>query len=206
MRKIDWPNMIVKGIEWFARLAVLNLVWLLFSLPIFTFLPATVAMMVVLKKWRDNDDRDVPVFSLYKQVFFAFFKRSYRMGWPFIIVGIILVINLGFFFSVTSQFSLFFILKNANIFLAFLYLLLFFYSLAVSTFLEGSSKKIIGFAFIMLFSQIGETLRILLYLFLVAVIFNFYPALLFFFSGSVLGMVFLSASEKAYTNINNKTR
>lgn len=206
MRKIDWPNMIVKGIEWFARLAVLNLVWLLFSLPIFTFLPATVAMMVVLKKWRNNEERDTPVFSLYKQVFFAFFKRSYRIGWPFIVVGVILVINLVFFFSVTSQLSLFFIFKSANFFLAGLYLLLFFYSLAVSTFLEGSSKKIVGFAFIMLFSQIGETIRILLYLFLIVVIFNFYPALLFFFSGSVLGMVFLSASEKAYKNINSNTK
>lgn len=206
MRKIDWPNMIVKGIEWFARLAVLNLVWLLFSLPIFTFLPATVAMMVVLKKWRNNEERDTPVFSLYKQVFFAFFKRSYRIGWPFIVVGVILVINLVFFFSVTSQLSLFFIFKSANFFLAGLYLLLFFYSLAVSTFLEGSSKKIVGFAFIMLFSQIGETIQILLYLFLIVVIFNFYPALLFFFSGSVLGMVFLSASEKAYKNINSNTK
>lgn len=206
MRKIDWSNMIVKGIEWFARLAVLNLVWLLFSLPIFTFLPATVAMMVVLKKWRNNEERDTPVFSLYKQVFFAFFKRSYRIGWPFIVVGVILVINLVFFFSVTSQLSLFFIFKSANFFLAGLYLLLFFYSLAVSTFLEGSSKKIVGFAFIMLFSQIGETIRILLYLFLIVVIFNFYPALLFFFSGSVLGMVFLSASEKAYKNINSNTK
>lgn len=121
-------------------------------------------------------------------------------------MGIILVINLVFFFSVTSQFSLFFIVKNANVILAALYLLLFFYSLAVSTFLEGSSKKIIGFAFIMLFSQIGETLRIVLYLFLIMVIFKFYPALLFFFSGSVLGMVFLSASENAYTNIRNKTK
>ncbi|NUK30252.1 DUF624 domain-containing protein [Parageobacillus sp. VR-IP] len=41
--------------EWIWRLLVLNIIWFLFSLPIVSIIPATVAMFAVIEKWLTCD-------------------------------------------------------------------------------------------------------------------------------------------------------
>lgn len=122
MKKINWSTLLVKGIEWFARLAVLNLLWLLFSLPLVTFIPATSAGYGVLKQWRDGEALEQSVFKLFTRKLRKNFKKSFQLGGLFIPFGIILIINLVFFFTNSFESTVFFYIKICHDFIScFLY-------------------------------------------------------------------------------------
>lgn len=204
MKKVNWSSMLIRGTEWFARLAVLNLVWLLFSLPLFTIIPATYTLYAILKMWNDREGLDLTIFSLFKNTFVSSFRKSYQLGLPFIVVGLILVVNLIFFFTTTSESAWFFILKIATIILAILYVFLFSYSFALSAFKVEKAKSIIWTAFVIMLSQPTYTVMIGLSILLSTVIFDLFPALLFFFSISVIGLLFLKATNQGYKKLIRK--
>src|SRR5699024_11676023 len=99
----------VKGTEWLARLAVLNLVWLLFSLPVVTIIPAFYAMCHVQKEWVEGNTK-LPVFSTFKQAFTKHFGESYKKGAFLLFVGLIVSVNLFFFFTQSIPSYCFYIL------------------------------------------------------------------------------------------------
>lgn len=203
MKKVNWPELLIKGTEWFSRLAVLNLLWLLFSLPIFTLIPATFTLFAILKRWTEGE-LDQSTFSLFKEIFFSSFKRSFRIGLPFLVVGFILIVNLIFFFTTINSSPWFSILKNANLLLALLYIYLLFYSLALSQFTEWKNTKIISTAFLLMLSQPRYTLMAAGSILLLIFIFDFFPALFFFFSGSVIGLIFVKATQQGYSKLVRK--
>ena len=206
MKKVDWSSILIKGTEWFARLAVLNLVWLLFSLPLLTVIPATQTVFIILKMWNDGERLNQSVFYLFKTTFVSCFKESYRLGLPFLVIGSILVLNLTFFFTANIESTWFFILKIATFLLTVLYIYLLFYSFALSTFRKEKVKNIIEIAFIIMLSQPGYTLMIGLSIMLSTIVFDFFPALLFFFSISMIGFLFLKATEKGYKKLMQKVQ
>lgn len=206
MKKVNWSTILVKGTEWFARLAVLNLLWLLFSLPLFTIIPATYALFAILKLWNDGEELDQLIFSLFKNQFIFSFKRSYHLGLPFIVIGLILIINLLFFFTASSSSAWFFVFKMATIFLAFIYIFLFCYSFALSAFREERVRKTIWTAFLIMFSQPVHTLMIALSILLSTLIFDLFPALLFFFSISIIALLFLKVTNKGYKKLIQKAK
>lgn len=201
MDKINWGKMLVEGIEWFARLAILNLCWLFFSLPLLTFIPASAAGYEVLKLWKDGEALNHSVLPLFKEEFITHFKESYRLGLPFLIVGLILSFNLFFFFTARYESSGFLILKYATVFLAILYVILFSYSFALVTFFNADTFTLIKMSFVIMFSQPLRLVTLFLYLVLAMSIFMFFPALFFFFSFSVLAYQFLKVTEDGYSKL-----
>lgn len=198
MKKINGTTVLIRGTEWFARLAVLNLIWLLFSLPLFTIIPATYTLFAVLQRLLDGEDLDKSIYFLFKNKFISSFKESYRIGFSFIVMGIWLTINLLFFFIATSTSPWFHIFKTATIFLAILYTFLFFYSFALSIFIEERPLHMIGTAFIIMLSQPGYTGMVGLSIIFSTIIFDFFPALLFFFPMSGISLLFLKATKRGY--------
>ena len=79
--------------EWIWRLMSLNLVWILFSLPIITIIPSTFALIGVADKWV-KEDKDLSVFSTFKGLFRKYFRESYRFGFFFIAIGLFLYFDL----------------------------------------------------------------------------------------------------------------
>lgn len=198
MKSKELSSLLIKGTEWFARLAVLNLVWILFSLPILTFVPATYAMFSVLKDWNEGDTKR-SVYDVFKENFRHSFKRSLQIGWPFIITGLILLVNLYFFFTTSTEVSWFFVLKYANILLAVFHLFLFFYSFSLSQFKEDwSTKNLVAGAFVLMMIQPLVSLSVGTLFVLMAFGFLYFPAFLFFFSASVPAFIFVKATETGY--------
>ncbi len=63
--------------EWIMRFAYVNILWGLFTLAglvLFGFMPATVAMFTVIRKWLMGET-DIPVFK----TFFASFKKRFSL-------------------------------------------------------------------------------------------------------------------------------
>lgn len=72
-----------------ANYFLLNLLWLLISLPLVTAYPATVALFSVLRAWRVEESSEIiaPFFSAFRRQF----RRSLLLGIGWTIIGIILV-------------------------------------------------------------------------------------------------------------------
>jgi len=112
--------------EWFSGIAILNLSWLLFSLPIVTLIPATDAVFEVVNEWKE-DKKPENIFEQFKYYFQKNFKQSFKLGLPIFIVVIIVIADLYFLSSLTLAVTWFQIFKYAFytlmvlIFLAILY-------------------------------------------------------------------------------------
>jgi uncharacterized membrane protein YesL len=79
--------------EWLWRLLYLNAIWLLFSLPIFTIIPATAAMFGVMDRLV-REDQDEPDFKVFLIEFKRLFLKSYPLGLSIVIFGGLLVLDL----------------------------------------------------------------------------------------------------------------
>jgi uncharacterized membrane protein YesL len=78
-----------KILEFATAFFQLNLLWLLFCLPIITIFPATVAMYCVIRQWVLHKD-----YSVFRS-FFEFFKENFKQS---IILGMIWTAFAGLFF------------------------------------------------------------------------------------------------------------
>lgn len=91
----SWMNKINHILNWIVRLAYLNLLWIFFTLIggiVFGFIPSTVVMFSIMRKWLNNDD-DFPVlpefFSHYKQEF----MKANILGVILLFVGVFIYID-----------------------------------------------------------------------------------------------------------------
>lgn len=80
--------------EWLWRLLYLNAIWLLFSLPIFTIIPATAAMFGVMDRLVSEEHDDEPDFKVFFREFKRLFLKSYPLGLSIVIIGGLLVLDL----------------------------------------------------------------------------------------------------------------
>ncbi|UOQ44138.1 YesL family protein [Halobacillus salinarum] len=86
---------IYQVIEWITKLAYLQLLWLLFSLAglvIFGFMPSTISMFSVIRKWLMNDT-NLPVFRTFATTFKKEFAAANGLGLLIGAAGFILYID-----------------------------------------------------------------------------------------------------------------
>ncbi|MCR2821535.1 YesL family protein [Lederbergia panacisoli] len=74
--------------ETISNFFLLNILWILFSLPIVTIFPSTTAMFAIIRDWKIGKNRNL--FSSFTTYFKQYFQQSFSIGFIFIIcVGII---------------------------------------------------------------------------------------------------------------------
>ncbi|NWQ39218.1 DUF624 domain-containing protein [Bacillus sp. EB106-08-02-XG196] len=79
--------------EWLWRLLYLNAIWILFSLPVITVIPATATMFSVMDKWVREDQHE-PDFKVYFREFKRLFLKSYPLGLSIVLIGGLLFLDL----------------------------------------------------------------------------------------------------------------
>lgn len=82
--------------EVISRMAYVNLLWILFTLlglGVFGFMPATVGLFAVIRKWVMGD-KDIPVFATFWENYRTEFLKSNLLGLILFIIGYILYIDL----------------------------------------------------------------------------------------------------------------
>ncbi|MFD1173424.1 YesL family protein [Oceanobacillus picturae] len=84
--------------QWISRLLLLNLCWvigLLVGLILFGFMPATLALHDITRKWA-HGDLEVPIIKRFIQSYRENFIKKNLVGGVFVLVGALLIVNLRF--------------------------------------------------------------------------------------------------------------
>ncbi|WP_442593812.1 YesL family protein [Neobacillus sp. D3-1R] len=87
----------------FFQFIFLNLLWLLFSLPLITFWPATAALFGVVRKWIRKEEIDT--FHTFKRLFKENFASSLLTGVIWSFLTLVLFLDFYFINRITSSFS-----------------------------------------------------------------------------------------------------
>ncbi|MDQ0256730.1 putative membrane protein YesL [Evansella vedderi] len=183
---------IYKVCEWIMRLAYVNLLWILFSvigLIVFGFMPATIALYTVIRKWMMKE-MSIPVF----RTFFSAYKKNFIhgniIGLFAMIIGYVLYINFQFISFINEWNFAYLLLTSSQIFIAILYLILLLYLIPVFVHYELSLLQQFKYAILLGLTNLHITISMVLILILVYFVFNLIPGLLFFF-GISLGAYFI---------------
>jgi uncharacterized membrane protein YesL len=193
MRK-QADSKIVSITETFASLALLNLCWLVCSLPLITILPATNALFYMMHEIEKGEKEQII------SRFWKFFKETWSMtlkkDWLIGIVGCILMGNIVYLYS-QSELSVFFqIIYGSHLFLAALgfVLLLRYYSLNNQGIKIRREQWILAYYYTFKFP--ATSVGLLVSIFILLVLFLFWPALSFFFLISAPAWLSIKAIHK----------
>ncbi|MFF2450022.1 YesL family protein [Neobacillus sp. NPDC058068] len=183
--------------QWITRFAVLNGLWVLFSLIGFLvggIFPSTVATLSVARKWIMNDT-DFKVWDFFKESYKKEFVTSNILGWILLAIGLIFYINYQAILGLTlTSNTLYQIMLITFLLLLFFYVIVIIWAFPLIAHYDTSVINIIKSALIIGLSKIHFTVAIGLYLFTVMYLsFAFPGAILFFtFSAASYGCMWLS--------------
>jgi uncharacterized membrane protein YesL len=96
MEQQGWKSGLVRFSEWFMRLAYMNLLWMgftLLGLVLFGFVPATVALFAMIRKWMMGK-LDTSIFKGFWAFYRKEFLKANSVGLIFLIIGYILYIDI----------------------------------------------------------------------------------------------------------------
>lgn len=201
LKKIDTTKIVVKATEWVSNMAILNLTWLLFSLPIITIIPATDALFNVIHDWEAETPSE-PIFHLFTQSFKKNFKHSYKFGLPMFLIAAIFVLDIVFLSMQTIPDAWFQLFKYALYTLSILFLLGALFSYPLSKRIQTTPLRTFLSGLMLAIGHPIISLGLLLSLIIILFILLRWPALLFFFS--VSGIAWLST--KAVTQATKKQK
>ncbi|GKU82135.1 YesL family protein [Niallia sp. NCCP-28] len=153
---------------------ILNIMWVVFSLPIITVGPATAAMYSVVRKWHLYQEQSVIRCFLHE--FRQLFKQG-LLGTLWIFLGCLLVIDISFFFHIASSFRVVLLSIAALAFILYSMTSAFLFPLLVHYQLKGLSliKQAFTFSFLD-----GKTNFAILLMWVGAASFLFYAPLTLF--------------------------
>lgn len=132
--------------EWIMRLAILNLLWLGFTIAgliVGGLFPATQASFAITRQWI-RGETELPLFK----TFLSYFKKDYwkvqRLGFCLTAIGFILTVDLMFVYNHTNPYIS--LLSLPLLLLSILYLLTCFYSFTVFVHYELTVGKLLKHA------------------------------------------------------------
>ncbi|MEK5444968.1 MULTISPECIES: YesL family protein [unclassified Fredinandcohnia] len=182
-----------------TKFAYLNLLWVgfaLLGLIVFGFMPATVAMFAVVRKWIIGE-KDIDIFRSFWKSYKSEFVKSNIIGISMLLIGYLLSIE---FQILRSQESLAYFIASYGVialFLIYIIILLYIFPLFVHFNLKiGQYVKwsfVIGMVHPILTIFLLVIISISIYLSL-----KFFPAFLFFFGGSVIAYVVMWGTAKTF--------
>jgi uncharacterized membrane protein YesL len=199
----SFSNAVYTFCDWVARLAYINLLWLLFTLSgfvIFGFFPATIAMLATLRQFiRKNHP---PVFQTFWHYYKKEFFNSNKLGLILVGIGLILFMNIRFLQSTSSEMPSF--LFYTSVIMSGIYFLIICYTLASYVEVEQRLGTHLKNALLITISNPLPSLFIIFGFAAVYFAVTYLSGLGFFFSVSTLGLVILSSANLAYKNILKK--
>ncbi|MEH7012266.1 YesL family protein [Neobacillus niacini] len=205
MELYGWRSKLNQLLEWSMMLAYLNFLWMagiLLGAGIAGVFPATVAMFSVMRKWIQDGDLHINVFSHFKQEYKKEFFKANLYGYLWVIVGVIIYVDLQFFRGFSSLWSLifsFFFFILAVIYLAallFAFPVYVQYQLSLSQYVKNS-------VFIALSNPIF-TILVALGFYFPYLLMSKVPGLLPFFGGSLIAIVVMKLSHNLFTILEKK--
>lgn len=147
--------------EWIIRLVYANLLWMLFTLlglGIFGFMPATVSLFALLRKWIIGNEVD-SAFTIFWTNYRKEFLKANLFGVMFLVIGLIIRLDILFFQDSSNLvFQILFVLMICLSLLYFITLVNFF---PVYVHYELSIFNYVKYAFLIGLSQLSSTLMMI---------------------------------------------
>lgn len=205
MKRFGLTNSVVEGTEWISRLAMVNLIWLLFSIPVITFIPATDALFQVMNDW-SNGELHKPIFRTFFYYFKQNFWSSFKLGLLFCVVAGILYVDIWFLTVYGRDNIGLQIYKYALYTFGVVIGLTALYSYPLSKKVILPKGRLYLSSLVLMISQPLVSLGLLTSIGVLTLVLLKWPALFFFFSVSILGWLSTLALNKGYEkNAKNQT-
>jgi uncharacterized membrane protein YesL len=201
-----WAGRLYSISEWIMRLAYVNLLWIFFTLAgliLFGFVPATVGMFTVVRKWIMGEE-DIPVFKTFWQAYRSEFINANLLGLYLVMIGFIIYFDLRFFQAQNGILFLVLFYVSIGIFFIYLTSLLFFFPVFVHYDLKG--VKYIKQSFLIAISHPFQSILMVVGVLAGYYIMMLFPGLIPFFGVSVLAYVLMSMAYRIFTKIERDCR
>lgn len=186
--------------EWMVRFAKLNLLWILFSTLGFIVLgvmPATVALFAVVRKWVYG--QTVPISRFFWLSFKNNFLKANMAGSIVVLIGLILYFDYQFLQA--GQHPLLNILALIILFMSFFYIVMILFFFPVFVHYDLSMIGYLKNSLLMGILYPKQTFLMVMALIFVYYISVSYPALLPFFSMSMLAFVLMWFSKQTFLKV-----
>jgi len=192
-------NVYYKFCVWTTRFVYVNLLWIAFSLLgliVFGFMPATVAMFAVVRKWIMKEE-DISVLGTFWEVYRREFIKVNGLGFILFIIGYLLSIELH---VLQAQDSFFYLIASFGVVaLYILYLIVLLYFFPIFVHFNLKTYQYIKWSFVIGMIHPILTLCLLVGVFLINyIIFMTIPALVCFFGGSITAFILMWGVSKTF--------
>jgi len=200
-----WKSAFVRFTEWFSRIAYINLLWIgftLLGLVVFGFIPATVAMFAVMRKWQKGNLNE-PVLQSFWNFYRKEFAKSNSTGFVIVIIGYILyadIFILNFDDSLTMQ-----IVKLLLYILAFVYLMILAFFFPVYVHFDMKWYQYLKMVTLMVFAAPLQAVLMLLIGYGMFFVLAKMPILMLFLLGSLISYVWLLIALPTFTRLEQRT-
>jgi uncharacterized membrane protein YesL len=192
--------------EWITKFAYINLLWIGFSLAglvVLGFFPATVSMFTIIRKWLKGET-EIAIFRTFWTTWKSEFFRSNGLGLLVAAVVGLIVLNLVFVEkSVTGFTSVIQIPIYLFMFSAIMTIL---YLFPVYVHFELKWFQAVKNAFLMMLISPIENIVMIAGIIAVLFVVKFIPALGFFFGGSLIAAIIMSAAYLVFGKMDRKRR
>ncbi|MFS0613445.1 YesL family protein [Lederbergia ruris] len=206
MAEQGWKNRLVRFAEWFSRLAYINLLWIGFTLLgviLLGFIPSTIAMFGVLRKWMKGE-LEGSVFGAFWTFYRQEFLKSNVAAVPFLVIGYIMYVDVVVFdfgSSMSMQ-----ILKFILYLLAFLYVLIAVYFFPVYVQYELKWYQYLKLSVLMAFATPFRAIWMVIIGYGVCFLMAKMPIVMLFFLGSAIAYLWLMIALPAFYKLERREK
>ncbi|WNF38532.1 DUF624 domain-containing protein [Bacillaceae bacterium IKA-2] len=195
---------ILQLLEIFVKITYVNLLWIGFSilgLVIFGVMPASVALLTVMRRWL-MEDTDIPIFKCFSSAFKKEFRRSNIFGVIFLIIFMILYSNFRYVISVDGLLQA--VLAVGLIINGSLFLVTFIYFFPVYVHYKLKFHEYFKQSILMGMVNIHLVLLICMLFFIIYHLFIYFPGYLGIFLPSAIGMTLMSITLISFKKFEKK--
>ncbi|MBP1916159.1 YesL family protein [Lederbergia galactosidilytica] len=184
---------------WVMRITYLNILWILFTLLglcLFGFMPASIALFTVIRKWL-LQDTDIPIFNTFFQSFKQDFLKTNLFALIILFIGAILYVDLQYVGSIVE--SAFYAPLLGLLFLAgILYLLFILYIGPVFVHYDLRFGQYIKYAIMIGITQLHFSLMMIVLLSALYYLTMKFPGIFPFLSISCGGFIIMWSANMAF--------
>jgi uncharacterized membrane protein YesL len=192
--------------EWISKFAYINILWIGFSLAgliVLGFFPATIAMFTIIRKWLKGET-EIAIFRTYWTTWKSEFFRSNGLGLLVAAVVGLIVFNLVFVersgngFTSAIQIPIYLFMFAAIMTILYLF--------PVYVHFELKWFQMVKNSFLMMLISPIENIVMIAGIVAVLFVVKFIPALGFFFGGSLIAAIIMSAAYLVFGKMDRKRR
>jgi uncharacterized membrane protein YesL len=204
----DWMNSLANrayaATEWISKFAYLNILWIGFSLAgliVLGFFPATIAMFTIIRKWLKGET-EVPIFRTFWTTWKSELFRSNGLGLLVAVVAGLIVFNLVFVERSANGFTS--VIQIPIYLFMFAAIMTILYLFPVYVHFELKWFQMVKNSFLMMLISPIENIVMITGIVAVLFVVKFIPALGFFFGGSLIAAIIMSAAYLVFGKMDRK--